>query len=208
MAARHEEVCHETFDLHISSYLQKDCRTVTSGRGKGHRISGDSAGSWFRNRRFRYRNVGGGYRSKNHMAQQSATSTAGRFLSSAAVWDSHYSDKKMAKLLIFLFSLPVPTSQPQQHSSLPIRHPTGFPVTPMPYTLRLPSARRVRISLPERQLNSTKTRSLSSTYASPNQTCLPSILRSIPAPQKTQIFYVQSYAPALVRTSAVKLRYL
>ena len=39
-------------------------RSVERSRrgGKGHRVSGDTAESWFQNRRFRSRKVGGGYR--------------------------------------------------------------------------------------------------------------------------------------------------
>ena len=52
MAARHEERCYEKCNLHIFSFLQRTAERWRR-RGKRYRISGDSAVSWFRNRRFR-----------------------------------------------------------------------------------------------------------------------------------------------------------
>ena len=62
LAARHEEGCYGKKKLRIFSCLRK--RTIERWRrgGIGHRSSGDTAGSWFQNRRFRSRRVGGGYR--------------------------------------------------------------------------------------------------------------------------------------------------
>ena len=59
MAARHGEGRRDKIQ---SAYIFLLERTIERSRhgGTGHRVSGDTAGrSWFRNRRFRYRNVGG-----------------------------------------------------------------------------------------------------------------------------------------------------
>ena len=45
-------------------YILEDDQTMTSGGGRGRRISGDTAGSWFQNRRFSLKKSWGGYRSK------------------------------------------------------------------------------------------------------------------------------------------------
>ena len=64
MAARHEEGCYEKRILKHFHVCKGLLVVVLSnddvGAGvEGHRISGDTAGSWFQNRRFRSRKVGG-----------------------------------------------------------------------------------------------------------------------------------------------------
>ena len=61
MAARREERLHEKYNLPYMFLLAKKGLTNDDVRGgKGHRILGNAAGSWFQNRRFRSRNVGRG----------------------------------------------------------------------------------------------------------------------------------------------------
>ena len=58
MATGHEEQCYE---INISTYFRvcKERSNVDARVAEGHRISGLTAGRWFQDRRFRYRNVGG-----------------------------------------------------------------------------------------------------------------------------------------------------
>ena len=70
--SRHKERVVSERNLHTLSCLQKTIRRD----GKGQRISGDTAGSWFQNRRLRYRNVGGGYRSKTVCARRTSAPCA------------------------------------------------------------------------------------------------------------------------------------
>ena len=61
MAALGLVILCEKYNLHIFSGLQQTFGRWHRG-GKGHRISGYTAGSWFRNRRFRQRRVDRAYR--------------------------------------------------------------------------------------------------------------------------------------------------
>ena len=61
MAAQHEEGCYEEMSSHKVYACWSLQRTTERWRrgGQGHRISGDTAKSWFRNQRFRESIVGG-----------------------------------------------------------------------------------------------------------------------------------------------------
>ena len=59
MAARHEEKCYKiTFSYIFLFTKDYDIEKWRRG-GKGHRIPGDTADSWFENQRIRWQKIGG-----------------------------------------------------------------------------------------------------------------------------------------------------